>query len=144
MLWWKREKISRVPIEVHFNLGELMKIPIVALFLAAGVCWQAAGQTWDTSGNSLLQGTYYFRDVIWLVGDNAGDLGRAIAVYGTISFDGSGKYTLSNAQVIDSDVGSPQNFSTTGTYSISASGYGFLSHPLSTGDSIFGLVSRCI
>src|SRR5947209_8650502 len=48
MLWWKREKISRVPIEVHFNLGELMKIPIVALFLAAGVCWQAAGQTGDS------------------------------------------------------------------------------------------------
>src|SRR5262249_45820662 len=29
-----------------------------------------------------------------------------------------------------------------GTYTISASGYGYISNPLSTGDSIFGLVSQ--
>lgn len=114
----------------------------VLLFaVAAGV---ATAQTWDTSGNNLLQGTYYFREVLWLVADDAGNLGRAISIYGTINFDGNGKYTLSGAQVMDSNVGIPQNLSASGTYSIAASGYGSLSSPISTGDSVFGLVSNGI
>ncbi len=66
-----------------------------------------------------------FREVVWLVADNAGNLGRAIAVYGIIDFDGAGKYTLSGAQVMASDVGVPENLPATGTYSIAASGHGF-------------------
>jgi len=46
--------------------------------------------------------------------------------------------------VMDSNVGTPQSYSTTGTYSISASGYGFLSHPISNGDFVYGLVSHGI
>jgi uncharacterized protein (TIGR03437 family) len=121
-----------------------LKALSAAVLFAIVVSQSASGQTWDTSGNNLLQGTYYFREVFWLVGDNAGDLGRALAIYGNISFDGNGKYTLSNTQVLDSNVGSPQSYSTTGTYSIAASGYGFISSPISTGDSIYGLVSRGI
>src|SRR5207244_4312456 len=107
----------------------MVKLAATILLFATG--WQASGQTWDTSGNGLLKGSYYFREVIWLVGDNVGDLSRAIAIYGNITFDGGGSYSIS-AQVLDSNAGFPQNFSKTGTYSISASGYGFLASPLST------------
>jgi uncharacterized protein (TIGR03437 family) len=44
--------------------------------------------------------------------------------------------------VLDSTVGYPQNYSVNGTYVIAASGYGYLSHPLSSGDRIYGLVSN--
>lgn len=130
------------PGRVSGKVKNTVKLAGMILLLVAG--GQAYGQTWDTSGNALLRGTSYFRDVIWLVGDNSGGLGRAIAVYGAISFDGNGNYSISGAQVFDSNAGAVQSLSKTGTYSISASGYGFMSHPLSTGDSIHGLVSRGI
>ena len=36
----------------------------------------------------------------------------------------------------------PESGTLTGTYSISASGYGFISNPLSSGDYVYGLVSQ--
>ncbi len=96
-------------------------------------------QSLDNSGNHLLSGNYYFRHVLYGV-DSAGDITEAIAVYGGISFDGNGNYTI-NAMASDSSSGSvPTAFSTPGTYTISASGFGFIANPI-TGDNIFGLVS---
>lgn len=99
--------------------------------------------TWDTSGNGMLSGTYYFRQVIYVVGDQYGDLGEAVSLYGNISFNGAGAYTLTSGQwlAFDSSVGTAQTGTFNGTYSISASGYGFVSNPY-TGDSIYGLVSQ--
>src|ERR1039457_3914896 len=113
----------------------------IFLLLAVGLAAQA--QTWDTSGNGMLSGTYYFRQVIYIIGDQYGDLGEAISLYGNITFDGNGGYTLTSGQwlAFDSSVGTAQTGNATGTYSISASGYGFVSNPY-TGDSIYGLVSR--
>jgi uncharacterized protein (TIGR03437 family) len=113
----------------------------IFLLLALGLAAQA--QTWDTSGNGMLSGTYYFRQVIYIIGDQYGDLGEAISLYGNITFDGNGGYTLTSGQwlAFDSSVGTAQTGNATGTYSISASGYGFVSNPY-TGDSIYGLVSQ--
>src|SRR5258708_1596793 len=122
----------------------MMKLVQVALLFVAAVGTQVSAQTWDTSGNSLLKGTYYFREVIWVVGDNAGNFSDVLALYGNITFDGNGGYTISNTQVLDGSAGTIRPLSTSGTYSISASGLGFLSHPISTGDSVYGLVSRGI
>ncbi len=120
-----------------------MRLGVAALLLATVASPFAVAQTWDTSGNNLLQGSYYFREVLWLILDDpAGTLQRAISVYGTISFDGNGKYSITNTQVMDSDAGVPQSYSTSGTYSVSASGYGFLSSPVSDGDAVYGLVSN--
>src|SRR3954469_24753673 len=83
---------------------------------------------WDKSGNNLLNGTYYFRQVYWVIGDSSGDLSRAITLYGNIKFDGNGNYSITsseNAKVVDSNSGTG-NLTATGTYSISASGYGFM------------------
>ena len=125
---------------VYKNVS-IRKLAGAVFLFVASITQQMACHTFDNSGNGFLQGTYYFREVIWLVGDNSGSLGRALSIYGTINFDGNGNYNLSS-QVFDSNVGQQQTFSTTGTYTISASGYGFLSNPLSTNDSVYGLVSN--
>jgi uncharacterized protein (TIGR03437 family) len=106
----------------------------------------AQGPAFDTSGNGLLSGTYYFRHVIYVISTSAdvsgytGDITEAIVSYGAISFDGNGNYSTSNSVLVDSSSGQSP-LSASGKYSISASGYGFLSNPVVNGDSIFGLVS---
>src|ERR1017187_6388527 len=117
----------------------------IFLLLALGLAAQA--QTWDTSGTGMLSGTYYFRQVIYVPvtsGTYLGYLSEAVSLYGNISFSGTGTYTLTSGQWLAFDSannGQPVTGTTTGTYSISASGYGFISNPY-TGDSIFGLVSQ--
>jgi uncharacterized protein (TIGR03437 family) len=58
-----------------------------------------------------------------------------------MSFSGSGTYNVS-AIVLDSDAKGFGNLSASGTYSISASGYGWISHPFFPSDVIRGLVSN--
>jgi uncharacterized protein (TIGR03437 family) len=112
------------------------------IFLLLAVALAAQAQSWDTSGNGMLSGTYYFRQVIYVLGDGAGDLGEAVSLYGNITFNGTGTYTMTanSWYAYDSSQG-PLTGPVSGTYSISASGYGFVSNPY-TGDSIYGLVSQ--
>ena len=100
----------------------------------------ASAQVWDFTGNGLLNGTYVFREAIYVAGTDGTTLNRAIVDYGTITFNGSGKYTLS-ASEIDTSAGS-RTYTQSGTYSISASGYGFMTHPYGTSvGSLHGMVS---
>jgi uncharacterized protein (TIGR03437 family) len=109
----------------------------------------AQAQRWDNSGNSLLNGTYYFRHVVYILnGDQYGDLGDAIVLYGQIQFNGNGTYTIAasqNAVILDAQYGYG-SLVTSGTYSIAASGYGFISSPINSvygvNDAICGLVSQ--
>ena len=122
---------------------KLTKFARVLLVLSAAAGWQASAQSWDTSGNGLLKGTYYFRQVFYLVGDQYGDLNEATAVYGTINFSGTGTGTYTGTvTVFDSGSGIPETGTVTGTYSIAASGYGFLSNPIVSGDFVYGLVNQ--
>ncbi len=118
-----------------------MKVCRLLLLFTAATAWPAAAQTWDSSGNGMLNGTYYFREVFYAVYDQYGDLQDAAALYNQVTFDGNGNYTM-NAVLADASNGTLQPVMIKGTYSIAASGYGFLSNPLSTGDLIFGLVSQ--
>jgi uncharacterized protein (TIGR03437 family) len=109
--------------------------------------WPAAAQSWDTSGNGLLNGTYYFRQVMWLGGYNsANNLQEAVAVYGDIVFSGNGTYTLT-AKAADAAENTVTSITGSGTYTIGASGYGYMSTPLQfvysrfAGDEINLLVS---
>jgi uncharacterized protein (TIGR03437 family) len=109
--------------------------------------WPAAAQSWDTSGNGLLNGTYYFRQVMWLGGYNSSnDLTEAIAIYGNIAFGGNGTYTLT-AEAADAAENTVTSITGSGTYTIAASGYGYMSTPLQfvysqfKGDEINLLVS---
>lgn len=111
---------------------------LLLLSTAAGL----SAQTWDTSGNGMLKGTYYFRQVIYVL-SSAGDgtLADAATLYGTVAFSGTGTYTM-NVTLADASNGQLQNGTiNNGTYSIAASGQGFLSSPLFKGDSIYGLVN---
>jgi len=140
----------------------MIRIAKVALFccISSGLPLAAQAPAFDTSGNGMLHGTYYFRHVLYAIGTTAdsngiiGDISEAIALYGHITFDGNGNYTIPDGIVSDSGVGSPDPLScylaqttcttgaaVAGTYSVSASGYGALANPIATGDFIYGLVS---
>lgn len=113
------------------------------LFLSLAWCISPlSAQSWDNSGDSQLHGTYYFRQVLWVVGDNSGDLGDAVTLFGNITFDGNGNYTVS-ASGLEYQSGSlsPQSFTSTGTYSIAASGLGFI-NSLVSNDAVYGMVSH--
>jgi uncharacterized protein (TIGR03437 family) len=118
------------------------------LLLLPMAAWQASAQAWDTSGNGLLNGAYYFRHIAWQVSDSSGDLGGAEAIFGTITFDGNGNYNISGAQITQPNgnggVGTQAFGPVTGTYSIAASGYGFMTSPVNSSDLVYGLVSQGI
>jgi uncharacterized protein (TIGR03437 family) len=104
---------------------------LVVLCIAA-LSATASAQTFDNSGNSLLNGKYYFREVIYTSNDEA-------AVYGNITFSG-GTYTISGAQILDYNQGGVSTYSPpSGTYTISASGFGLISEQL-LNDQIYGAV----
>lgn len=98
-------------------------------------------QSFDSSGDGKLNGTYYFRQVLYFE-----ETGDEVSIVGNISFNGSGSYTLSNATLLDAGSGSstPVALSGSGTYSIAASGEGYISALDSAdfpNDQILGLVS---
>ncbi len=117
-----------------------MRNAFTAALMLAGAL---SAQDWDTSGNSLLQGRYNFRQVVWNVKDSTGDLARSVAITGSIEFNGSGQYRLS-ATVVDSISPREQSLSLDGFYAISASGYGFLTNPASSGGRVYGGVAQGI
>ncbi len=118
-----------------------MKLARLALLLTAATGWDAAAQTWDNSGNGMLQGAYYFREVIYVIADSSGSLGRAIALYGNITFNTGGNYSMA-VTVADSSTGLGTG-SFSGAYSIAASGYGFITIPAALGGwNVYGLVSQ--
>jgi len=95
-------------------------------------------QNWDSSGNGLLSGSYNFRQVMWLGGYNSNNgLQEAMAVYGNIVFGGDGTYTLT-ANAAGSAVTTATPITGRGTYTIGASGYGYMSTPLQFANSKFG------
>ncbi len=114
---------------------KLARLTVVFL-LAPG--WPAAAQVFDNTGNSLLNGTYYFREVIYNLNQSL-----SAAVYGNIKFDGAGSYQIFGAMEVDSNSGFPQPYSSTGTYTISASGFGFFSNQL-LGNVTYGAISNGI
>jgi uncharacterized protein (TIGR03437 family) len=121
-----------------------MKLARVLLLISMAAGLGAQTATWDTSGNGMLSGTYYFRHVIFVLSSNGdGTLSDAYSLYGTVNFNGTGTYsTPSGSPAILVNGGQYQNFPITGgTYSIAASGQGFLSNPLSSGDFIHGVVN---
>ena len=102
--------------------------------------WPLAAQSWDNSGNSMLSGTYYFREIYYFVDSSSGNIAESAVAYNNITFDGKGNYTGS-ATIVDSSQGAAAE-SIKGTYSIAASGYGFITDPFITGNNIYGLVSQ--
>ena len=123
-----------------------MKFLLLLLVASAATPFQASAQTtgWDSSGNGMLNGTYYFRQVYYVLSSNGdGSLNDALSLYGTATFDGAGKYSMS-VSLLDLANQQLQSGTLSGTYSIAASGQGFLSSPLPSlsGDYVFGMVNQ--
>lgn len=99
----------------------------------------------ESSGNGLLQGSYNFRQVYWLIDreGGAGNLRRQVALTGTIQFDGAGSYTV-RADVMDSTSNRVESINSSGGYNITASGFGFIDNPDPDRKSgvVWGLVSQ--
>jgi hypothetical protein len=125
-----------------------MKFARVLLLSSIAALLSAQTSAWDTSGNGMLKGTYYFRQVVYEL-SSAGDgtLYNALAFYGTATFSGTGTYTMV-VTLLDGQSGQfTRGNVNNGTYSIAASGEGFLSSPLFpgsgsiSGDLIYGMVN---
>lgn len=118
-------------------------IYLSVLLFGLGACaWQASAQpAFDSTGDGMLNGTYYFRQVLYDAVQQ-----DSMSLVGNIAFDGQGNYTLSNATILDAATGSstPQSFSASGTYAVAASGQAILTafNPtVNATDQIVGLVS---
>jgi uncharacterized protein (TIGR03437 family) len=92
---------------------------LVLILAAALLAPLASAQSFDNTGNQLLNGAYYFREVVYSSSVN-------VAAYGSITFDGNGSYSISGTIYDDSSLAT-QSYSASGSYVISASGYGYLS-----------------
>src|SRR6185436_1698481 len=113
---------------------------LLSLLLLAPL-WAQTVQ-WDSTGNNLLNGQFRFREVTWttdLQGNNT--LTEAVAQWGTITFDGSGNYTIAG-QVFSSSTNQTQNLNLNGTYVISASGLGFIRRADEFGGWVYGTISH--
>jgi len=118
-----------------------MKSVLLLALAVTGTAF-AAGPSWDSTGNGQLSGAYKFRQVQYF-SDGAGNIGQQIAYFGTITFNGTGGYTLSGSNTL-LNTGGTLGIPASGTYSVAASGYGFLSNPLTIGGSLYFLVSNHI
>ena len=69
----------------------MLKPTQLALILVAWLSGPLAAQVFDNTGNGMLNGPYYFREVLFTSTDE-------VAIYGSINFSG-GTYTTTGAQI---------------------------------------------
>ncbi|HVW11040.1 MAG TPA: IPT/TIG domain-containing protein [Bryobacteraceae bacterium] len=114
-------------------------------FLVLGLA-SAAAQTQDNSQNSLLSGTYRFRDVAVQNVDSNYNPTEITASSGTITFDGAGSYTIVGSELDNTmNNGAAQTLTITGHYAIGSNGAGYIENPIYPGDPtdyIYGAVSQ--
>jgi len=104
---------------------------------------RSAAQSFDTSGTANLKGQYLFRYVNFF-NDAQGNLTESCTLSGTITFDGAGKYALSNTQLADSagtkGTGGCSSLGG-GTYGVQSNGLAQLDNPLYQA-TLFGSFSQ--
>jgi uncharacterized protein (TIGR03437 family) len=102
-------------------------------------------QSFDTSGTANLTGNYLFRYVIFF-NDQTGNLTESCSLSGTITFDGAGKYTLSNTQLFDSAGTSGDGSCSSsggGAYGVQSNGIAQLDNPVPyVPSTLFGTFSQ--
>ena len=123
-----------------------LSLCLLPLAFSGYLCAQTASD-FDNTGDPLLVGTYSFRQTLYTpdyTSDNYGTITRSVAMYGSISFDGNGNYSIAGSEIDSTGTGTPQNVSLTGTYTIAASGSGYMDNPITGSDSIYGAVAQGI
>jgi uncharacterized protein (TIGR03437 family) len=135
-LWEGRPGLPAHVLKFHELTSNISMIHINAakkyILLTAALALPAAAQVWDNTGNGKLNGNYYFREVIYTSND-------AFALYGNINFSGTGTFTI-NAMGLQYSTGAAAGaFTSSGTYTVAASGYGSISNQV-LNSPIYGLV----
>jgi uncharacterized protein (TIGR03437 family) len=130
----------------------MTKRTVQTLLLAAGILSfgaSAQAQSWDNTGNGMLNGPYYVRQVVWQVSQDDEDLNDAVSIYGEITFSPSTGTYVFNGSLVDAGAGEVGTYTNiTGTYTIAANGYGFMDSLVNSyagiAETVFGLVSNGI
>jgi len=109
-----------------------------AVFLC-GMGGVGFAQTFDTSGDSTVNGPYFVRQVLTSnLDQTTSAIGRAASLTGIMTFNGSGNYSFSG-QITDTQAGTQAaSYTATGTYHISSSGLIQLTNPIDTTDVVYG------
>ena len=120
-----------------------MKISTLRLCLLAAVFSTAGAvaQSMDTSGDALLNGTYFVRQVSLAVNPNSGVINQSFSAYGTIAFDGKGTYTF-KGQLASSAASGPTAYAVSGVYAVQSNGIAAVQSLLENNANIFGSVAQ--
>jgi uncharacterized protein (TIGR03437 family) len=97
--------------------------------------------SWDTTGNALLSGAYNYREVLWTDVDGTNTLQSSRLQYGTITFDGSGNFTEATT-IVTAGTSTPDHRTSSGVYTIAASGLGYITRSNASGGIVYGMVAN--
>src|SRR5579864_1094770 len=114
-------------------MDRVLRLVMVGISVAAA----AMAQNFDTSGNGMLQGDYFVRQVLLSNIANNGSIGRARSIVGILTFDGSGNYKFSG-QIADTQTAQPQSYSASGQYRLAANGLFQIQNIIDSNDIDFG------
>jgi uncharacterized protein (TIGR03437 family) len=114
---------------ITVNCKSWMKLGL-AIVLSGAVNISGTAQTFDSSATGTVKGAYFVRQVLTIPDANTSAILRAVSLIGTMTFDGAaGTYSFTG-QLMDSQSGSAQAFSTTGGYAVSANGFAQIANPI--------------
>jgi len=109
------------------------------VFLWVTLIAAATAQNFDSSGNGMLKGDYFVRQLLLSGVSAAGAIGRARSIVGTATFDGNGNYTFTG-QIADTQAAQPQSYSMSGKYNLAPNGLFQIQNPIDTTDTDYGAV----
>ena len=112
---------------------------MVAMGCAIGCTSASAQNNFDTSGNGMLKGAYFVRQVLLANLDpNTSAIGEAISIIGTMTFDGNGNYTFSGQKTDSSASSTAQSYTTSGMYNVASNGMVQIQNPIDSTDVDYG------
>src|SRR5579885_2916083 len=76
--------------------------------------------SFDNSGNSMLKGAYFVRQVLLVADSNSSAITQAVSLTGTMTFDGNDSF--SGQQLNSANQSAASSYSTSGVYDVSSSG----------------------
>jgi uncharacterized protein (TIGR03437 family) len=115
--------------------------PLHLLALGIVVCASMRAQNaavFDNSGNGTLNGAYFVRQVLTVVDASSSAITRAVAITGTMTFDGKGNYSFTGQKVDSTAGGSAAAYSTQGTYAAAPNGLVQIQNPFDKTDIDYG------
>jgi hypothetical protein len=94
---------------------------LLGLLATASGVFTIGAQTFDNSGNSVLNGPYFVRQVMFTqVQDGSGAIGLGQSAIGTATFDGKGNCTFNGQVMVSTACSTASPATVTGTYKVAA------------------------